>query len=105
MSDLAERMRITRSRLSHALSALEKRGWVRRRVDPADKRGQFAVLTDEGTAAVDAAAPGHVAAVQSAIFDHLSADQVEQFAAVSETIIATLIGKDGYPAELPWRRR
>jgi len=105
MSELAERTRITRSRLSHALSALEKRGWVSRKDDPADKRGQFAVLTDQGAAAVAKAAPGHVAAVRNAIFDRLTPDQVDQFAEIGETIIAALIGKEGYPAELPWRRR
>ena len=41
--------KITRSRLSHAIARLEKNGWVRREDCPSDKRGQFAVLTDEGT--------------------------------------------------------
>ena len=105
MSELAERLRITRSRLSHALSGLEKRGWVTRKEDPADKRGHFAVLTKEGRAVLATTAPGHVAAVRHAIFDRLSPDQVDQLAEIGETITTALIGKATYPAELPWRRR
>src|SRR3954447_23077770 len=48
MSELAEQLRITRSRLSHTVAKLEKAGWVERRGDPSDGRGQLAVLTDEG---------------------------------------------------------
>ncbi len=48
MTELAKDAKITRSRLSHAVARLEKNGWVRREDCPSDKRGQFAVLTDEG---------------------------------------------------------
>src|SRR3712207_9479923 len=51
MSELADRCLSSRSRLSHAVSRLEERGWVRRRVCPEDGRGQLAVLTDDGFAA------------------------------------------------------
>src|SRR2546423_3092249 len=50
MSDLAAVTRSSRSRLSHAVARLEERGWVRRTACDTDKRGQFAVLTDEGFA-------------------------------------------------------
>jgi DNA-binding MarR family transcriptional regulator len=42
MTDLAECLKITRSRLSHAIAKLERAGWVRRRDDPADKRDSTA---------------------------------------------------------------
>ena len=48
MTELAQAVKITRSRLSHAVARLEKNGWVRREDCPSDKRGQNAVLTDEG---------------------------------------------------------
>src|SRR3954470_13925360 len=57
MSQLADRCLSSRSRLSHAVSRLEERGWVRRQVCPDDGRGLLAVLTDEGFAALEAAAP------------------------------------------------
>src|SRR3569623_2010355 len=60
MSQLAERSLSSRSRRSHAVSRLEERGWVRRQVCPDDGRGQRAVLTDDGFAALEAAAPVHV---------------------------------------------
>lgn len=105
MSDLAEHLKITRSRLSHALSSLEKRGWAHRTDDPADQRGQLAVLTDAGFAALTAAAPGHLTAARRAMFDHLTPDQVRQFAEVVETIVKGLMRGDDYQTDLPWRRR
>ena len=48
MTELAKNAKITRSRLSHAVARLEKNGWVRREDCPSDKRGQNAILTDEG---------------------------------------------------------
>src|SRR3712207_3156167 len=72
MSELAERCLSSRSRLSHAVSRLEERGWVRRQVCAEDGRGQLAVLTDEGFAALAAAAPIHVESVRVHLFDQLS---------------------------------
>jgi DNA-binding MarR family transcriptional regulator len=109
MTDLAESLRITRSRLSHTLSKLEQIGLVRREDDPVDKRGQFATLTIEGQSMLDVIAPSHVSAVRKAVFDQLSPEQVVQFAEISEIIVRGLISEDGktavYPSELPWRRR
>ena len=76
MSELADRCLSSRSRLSHAVSRLEERGWVRRQVCAEDGRGQLAVLTDEGFAALEAAAPVHVESVRTHLFDQLSPRQV-----------------------------
>ncbi|MFE2053646.1 MarR family winged helix-turn-helix transcriptional regulator, partial [Streptomyces sp. NPDC059459] len=75
MTELARYAKITRSRLSHAIARLEKNGWVRREDCPSDKRGQFAVLTDEGYAVLGQTAPGHVEAVRQAVFDRLTPEQ------------------------------
>ncbi|MET9969484.1 MarR family transcriptional regulator [Streptomyces sp. NPDC006356] len=75
MTELAMFAKITRSRLSHAVARLEKNGWVRREDCPDDKRGQFAVLTDAGHDVLRQTAPGHVEAVQQAVFDRLSTEQ------------------------------
>ncbi len=72
MTELAKDAKITRSRLSHAVARLEKNGWVRREDCPSDKRGQFAVLTDEGMDVLRRHAPGHVDAVRQAVFDRLT---------------------------------
>lgn len=90
MSQLAERCLSSRSRLSHAVSRLEERGWVRRQVCPEDGRGQLAVLTDEGVAALEAAAPVHVESVRTHLFDQLTPQQVENMRDLGETLLRHL---------------
>ena len=93
MSELADRCLSSRSRLSHAVSRLEERGWVRRQVCAEDGRGQLAVLTDEGFAALEAAAPVHVESVRTHLFDQLSPGQVQHMREVGETLLAHLDAK------------
>jgi DNA-binding MarR family transcriptional regulator len=88
MRELAERTCSSRSRLSHAVARLEERGWVRRESCPTDKRGALAVLTDEGFAALRAAAPGHVEGVRAHLFDRLSPAQVAQLREISEAVLS-----------------
>src|SRR3954467_4978613 len=90
MSQLAERSLSSRSRLSHAVSRLEERGWVRRQVCEDDGRGQLAVLTDEGFAALEAAAPIHVESVRVHLFDQLTPQQVENMRDIGETLLRHL---------------
>jgi DNA-binding MarR family transcriptional regulator len=90
MSELAERCLSSRSRLSHAVSRLEERGWVRRQVCAEDGRGQLAVLTDEGFAALEAAAPVHVEGVRSHLFDQLSPQQVAAMRDIGEVLLSHL---------------
>ncbi|MEH0971126.1 MarR family transcriptional regulator [Micromonospora sp. CPCC 205546] len=92
MSDLAEASGSSRSRLSHAVARLEAAGWVRREECPTDRRGQIAVLTEEGFATLAAAAPGHVEGVRRHLFDALSPAQVDQLRRISETLAAHLTG-------------
>lgn len=90
MSELADRCLSSRSRLSHAVSRLEERGWVRRQVCAEDGRGQLAVLTDEGFAALEAAAPVHVESVRTHLFDQLTPQQVENMRDIGETLLRHL---------------
>jgi DNA-binding MarR family transcriptional regulator len=90
MSQLAERSLSSRSRLSHAVSRLEERGWVRRQVCEEDGRGQLAVLTDDGFAALEAAAPTHVEGVRRHLFDQLSPEQVAAMRDIGETLLRHL---------------
>src|SRR5688500_10882215 len=92
MSELAEATGSSRSRLSHAAARLEAAGWIRREECPTDRRGQIAVLTDEGFATLAAAAPGHVEGVRRHLFDALSPAQVDQLRRISETLAAHLTG-------------
>jgi DNA-binding MarR family transcriptional regulator len=90
MSELADRCLSSRSRLSHAVSRLEERGWVGRELCPDDGRGQLAVLTDNGFAALEAAAPIHVESVRTHLFDQLSPEQVEAMRDLGETLLRHL---------------
>jgi len=87
MTQLAEASTSSKSRLSHAVARLEERGWVRRADCPTDRRGQIAQLTDEGFAALAAAAPGHVDQVRRSLIDRLTPEQVEQLREISAAII------------------
>lgn len=87
MTQLAEASTSSKSRLSHAVARLEERGWVKRLDCATDRRGQIAQLTDEGFAALTAAAPGHVEQVRRSLIDRLTAEQVKQLRDISEAII------------------
>ena len=104
MTRLAERLKITRSRLTRMVIRLEEAGHVRRQPDPGDRRGQLAALTDRGMELLTKAAPGHVEAVRHAVFDALSPEQVDQLADIGDAITRALQQAD-YPADLPWSRR
>jgi DNA-binding MarR family transcriptional regulator len=86
MSELAGSLMSSRSRLSHAVARLEERGWVQRRSDPADRRGQWAALTEQGFVALAAAAAGHVGAVRHTLFDALEPEDVATLGRISDAI-------------------
>jgi DNA-binding MarR family transcriptional regulator len=91
MSELADATQSSRSRLSHAVARLEELGWVRRETCATDRRGQLAVLTDEGFTALEAAAPMHVESVRRHFFDQLSGEELESLAAVQMTLLEHLL--------------
>lgn len=98
MSQLADGALVSRSRLSHAVSRLEGKGWIRRESCPNDKRGALAVLTDDGFAVLAAAAPGHVEAVRQVLFDPLDAAEVRQLEAICSRLLDGLRAReDGQP--------
>ncbi|WP_219471591.1 MarR family winged helix-turn-helix transcriptional regulator [Nonomuraea rhizosphaerae] len=90
MSELAARAQSSQSRLSHAVARLEERGWVRRQRCDSDRRGNFAVLTGDGFAALAAAAPGHVEEVRRSLFDALTPEQVGHLAEICAAVRDTL---------------
>ena len=90
MSDLARRANQSQSRLSHTVTRLEERGWVRRERSAEDGRGALAVLTDAGWDVVRAVAPGHVDAVREAVFGPLTGEQARVFGEALQAIIERL---------------
>lgn len=87
MTDLAALASGSLSRLSHVVSRLEARGWIRREPCPGDGRFVNAVLTDDGWAKVVATAPGHVAAVRKLLVDALTPAQFQALGAICEQVL------------------
>ncbi|MEY2456660.1 MAG: hypothetical protein QOK06_1754 [Acidimicrobiaceae bacterium] len=79
-----------RSRLSHHVSRMEKRGLVVREECAEDARGAMVRMTDAGRAAIEGAAPGHVAATRRHFFDLLSDDEVDVLTEVFDRVLANL---------------
>jgi DNA-binding MarR family transcriptional regulator len=91
MSELADATQSSRSRLSHAIARLEESGWVRRDRCGEDRRGAFAVLTDKGFAALEAAAPMHVESVRRHLFDQLSPEQQRELTEICDRLLDHLL--------------
>jgi DNA-binding MarR family transcriptional regulator len=88
--ELAEELGWEQSRLSHQLGRMLPRGLVSRRGSEQDKRVASVEITTAGSAALTAAAPGHVALVRSVLFDGMTADQLRAFEELTSTALARL---------------
>ncbi|MCM0674144.1 MarR family transcriptional regulator [Micromonospora phytophila] len=86
MSDLAVLANAELSRLSHMISRLERRGFVRREPDPTNGRYTHAILTEAGFAHLVEAAPGHVARVRDLVFDVLDPAELDSLRTAAEKI-------------------
>jgi DNA-binding MarR family transcriptional regulator len=80
------------SRLSHVISRLEGRGWVRRRTGT-NGRATRAELTDEGYRKLMAAGPIHFREVRRLVFDVLTPEEVKALKQVTGRINAGLHGE------------
>ncbi|RSN04277.1 MarR family transcriptional regulator [Nonomuraea sp. WAC 01424] len=94
MSELAHWTNSKPSRISHAVNKLEQKGWVRREHYADDRRGWLARLTDDGAAALLAAAPEHVASVREHLIDLLTPEQLRQLADIGQVLLDHLIEPD-----------
>jgi len=84
--ELASDLGWERSRLSHHLTRMQRRGLITREDCDADRRGAFVVLTGAGRSAIDQAAPAHVETVRRLVFDGLSDEQVRSLQAFTESV-------------------
>ncbi|TML14349.1 MAG: MarR family transcriptional regulator [Actinobacteria bacterium] len=80
-----------RSRLSHHVSRMEKRGLVTREECAEDGRGLMVRLTGAGRKAIEAAAPNHVENVQRYFFDLLSKEELETLACVFDCVLENVM--------------
>lgn len=87
MSELADAVHQSRSRLTHTINRMEAAGRVERTTCGADRRGVWAQLTERGLALLTEAAPAHVASVRRHFVD---ASRPEDFAALGRVFDAVL---------------
>jgi DNA-binding MarR family transcriptional regulator len=86
MSDLAERVRQSRSRLTHTISRMEGKGLVSRTACPSDRRGVIAVMTDHGWRLLVEAAPAHVESVRRVLVDPVEPSDFEALGRAMEAV-------------------
>ncbi|MBO3664058.1 MarR family winged helix-turn-helix transcriptional regulator [Microbacterium stercoris] len=87
MSVLAGYANGTLSRLSRAVTRLERDGWVRRSRDPEDGRSTRAVLTEAGLDKMRQATPGHQDTVRRLVLDRLTGPQERQLRGITRRIL------------------
>ena len=85
MSELAQKVNSSLSRLSHVVSKLERLGMVKRSIIEG-KRGVQAVLTYEGYLTITEATPGYLATVNQLVFDGLDDEQTTALAEIAVTL-------------------
>ena len=90
MSEIAAATNASLSRLPHAVSRLERAGWIERERLPGAGRRTRAVLTAAGYDAVVAAAPGHVRRVRELVVDVVDPDGLAALRRVCEQVLAQI---------------
>jgi len=87
MRELANSVLLSRSGLSRRIDAMERAGLVRRESCPSDRRGVFAVLTEQGRATLRRAAPLHLSGIHEHFARHLDPEERAVMRAVFERLI------------------
>ncbi|MGI8456694.1 MAG: MarR family winged helix-turn-helix transcriptional regulator [Propionibacteriaceae bacterium] len=88
MSELADAVHQSRSRLTHTITRMERSGLVERTTCPTDRRGVWAQLTEQGMNLIQRAAPSHVKAVRANLIDIVSPEDLAAVGRVFEAVIA-----------------
>lgn len=99
MNELAAQALWSRSRVSHQVIRMERRGLVIRNDCSDDARGAVVALTGQGRQAIEAAAPDHVRSVRENFIDLLTPQQIDLLAEVSDTVLDHLAQKDSPAAD------
>ena len=97
VTDLARELNWERSRVSHHVTRMERRGLVERSECRDDGRGAWVVLTEHGHSAIDRAAPGHAATVRRLIFDDLTPQELKVMSRVIDKVLDRIGDSPVYP--------
>ncbi|MDO4927667.1 MAG: MarR family winged helix-turn-helix transcriptional regulator [Corynebacterium sp.] len=87
LNELGNLLGWDRSRVSHQVKRMERRGLLEKRACSSDKRGIEVALTELGWQKIQAAAPGHVETVRSIFFDQLEPGQLEALEKYLDSIL------------------
>lgn len=91
MSELADAVHQSRSRLTHTVARMEKSGFVERIHCPTDRRGVWAQLTAAGLDLLKTAAPSHVRAVRA---NFVEAIDEADYAALGRAFAAVIAAEE-----------
>lgn len=97
MTDLADRVMLSRSGLTRLVDRLQREGLVERQTCPSDARGTLAVLTGAGRARLRAAWPTHLAGVVDRVVGRFSAEELQTLA----TLLGRLVEGGEAPVSTP----
>ncbi len=86
MSELASQAALSTSGLTRLVDRMEEAKLISRAACPSDRRGAFAVLTDAGLAALEAALPAHLDSLERHMVAPLGAEGVERLTAMLEVL-------------------
>ena len=90
MSDLADKVVLSRSGLTRLVDKLEQAGYLLREIDPDDRRGFYAILTDTGKEAMRGAWSSYAKGIETHFAQYLSDDDAAQFTRFLSRIIDNL---------------
>ena len=88
--ELAARLGWEKSRLSHHIGRMQRRGLVTKQRCEVDRRGWFVAITPQGRSEIEAAAPGHLEDVRELFVDLLEPAQLVVVTDITETVLAHL---------------
>lgn len=88
MHELARAVVLSRSGLTRLVDRLENAGLLRREPDPADRRGSFAVLTDEGAAMRERMWPIYARGIAEHFGEHLDDEEAKTLTRSLKRVIA-----------------
>ena len=80
MAELADRVLLSRSGMTRLVDRLERDGLLERHSCTDDKRGSYAVLTQQGAELLARARPDHLESVRRRFLAHFSEDELQQLA-------------------------
>ncbi len=93
MSELADEVFVSRSRLTYRVDRLAEVGFVTREECEDDRRGLWAILTDKGFESLAAATPQHHGEIRRLLFEAMDEGDIDVFESVLNTVHHRLDGK------------